>query len=344
MHLPVVDSTYDLKTGAYNFSQLFSPVAPYLKRADYTVVNLETRLAGPTHGYHGYPLFNTPADLAQHLQKAGVDLVATANNHSLDMGWDGIVSTLDNLDAAGLSHVGTYRSEAEKLKPFLVNVKGIKLAFLNYTASTNGLPLPPGKEFSVNLLDPAAVTAEAQAARNQGADLVIAVLHWGNEYQRYPDEPQRQLATNLFVYGVDIIIGSHPHVVQPIERITVQRDGASRDCIVAYSLGNFVSAQDWRYSDSGVILYLQIEKSDTGTFVRSVQYLPVWVQTRYVAGRERYRVLPVHPAINPATDIPLNQKNRERMTQVWEELLPHLNKPAQGIVPYKSQAVSTSTF
>jgi poly-gamma-glutamate synthesis protein (capsule biosynthesis protein) len=338
MHLQVVYSDYDPKTGAFNFGPVFAPIAPYLKSADYAAANLETRLAGASRGYHGYPLFNTPECLARDVLAAGIDLVATANNHSLDMGWEGIVATLDNLDAAGVAHVGTSRSQAEKDRPFVVDVRGIKLGFVNYTASTNGLPLPWGKEFAVNMLDADAVITSIQAARRAGADLMVAILHMGNEYQRYPDEAQRSLATHLFVYGADVVTGSHPHVVQPIEKVVVQRGVGEHTCVAAYSLGNFVSAQDWRYSDSGIVLYLEIEKGAAGTSIQGVSYLPVWVQTGYAGGRVRYRVLPVHPDAEPVTDIPVTPQQQARMTQVWEELTAHLENVSEGILPHKPHA------
>jgi len=340
MHMPVVNSAYDRDTGGYDFSGMFAPVTSYLSCADYTIANLETRLAGPAGGYHGYPLFNTPAELARDLREAGIDLLATANNHSLDMGWDGIVKTLHNIEAAGLAHVGTYRAPSEKATPFIADVRGIKLAFLNYTATTNGLPIPPGKEFAVNLLDPATVIAEADAARKLGADLVVAVLPFGLEYQRQPGEDQRRLAHELCASGVDVIIGSHPHVVQPIERVTVQRGGQPYTCVIAYSLGNFISNQRWRYSDSGIILYLDIEKTDEGTFVRGVSYLPVWVQKRMNGTRCEYRVLPVHPDVSSAARNQLLPEEQRRLAEVWEEVTTHLSNPAAGILPYGTPAAT----
>ncbi|MEW6182334.1 MAG: CapA family protein [Bacillota bacterium] len=344
MHLPVVYSDYDAEKKSFDFGPVFAPIEPYLNSADYTVANLETRLAGPERGYHGYPLFNTPAGLAWHMKKIGVDLLSTANNHSLDMGWDGIVTTLDNLDAAGLAHVGTYRNEAERAKPFIVDVKGVKLAFLNHTAITNGLPLPAGRDYAVNLLDREKVITEAQAARKAGADLVVAIIHMGVEYRRFPEESQRELTTGLCVYGVDVVINSHPHVVQPIEKVSVERGGVKRDCVAAHSLGNFVSAQDWRYSDSGIILYLYIEKDTSGAVIRDVRYLPVWMELSKKNGHERFRVLPVHPALPANTDIPLTPEDNARMAQVWEELKAHLEKPEQGILPYLYYASKAATF
>ncbi len=131
-HVGILSSARDSITGEYDFWPMFRPIAPYLANADYTVANLETRLAGPATGYTGYPMFNSPIELAQALKKAGVDLAATANNHSLDRGWPGIVGTLDRLDQVGVAHVGTYRSMAEKRTPLVVDIDGIKVGFINY--------------------------------------------------------------------------------------------------------------------------------------------------------------------------------------------------------------------
>ncbi|MEW6448167.1 MAG: CapA family protein [Bacillota bacterium] len=342
MHMPLVNSVKNAETGRYDFSRIFAPIIPYLRFPDYTVANLETKLAGSRYGYRGYPLFNTPVDLAEHLRNSGVDLVTTANNHTLDYGWDGIVTTLNNLDAAGLAHTGTYRSPAEKAVPFIANIGGIRVCFLNYTATTNGLPVPTGKPFAVNILDRRAVVEETYAARKQGADLVVAMLHFGAEYQRQPDASQRRLAADLFAAGVDAIIGTHPHVVQPIEKVTVNRDGDLHTCIAAYSLGNFVSNQRYRYSDSGIILYLHIEKAAGKTRIRGVEYLPLWVHRSAALGRRQFRVLPVHPEITPETDLPLTTTDNKRIAQVWEELFTHLNDPASGIVPYHENLLRSS--
>jgi poly-gamma-glutamate synthesis protein (capsule biosynthesis protein) len=343
MHLPIVNSVHDEPTDSYNFGAVFAPVSVYLSAADYTLANLETRLAGPANGYRGYPRLNTPADLAYYLRAAGVDLVATANNHSLDMGWDGIVATLDTLDGCGLAHVGTYRSAEEKAIPLIVDVGGVRLGILNYTASTNGLPVPPGKDFAVNVISPGAIEAEARAARAWGADLVVAILHFGDEYQRRPDADQRRLVEELVRNGVDVIVGAHSHVVQPIERISVPRDGKPYSAVVAYSLGNFLSNQRDRYRDSGIILYLEIEKSEQGTTVQGVRYLPVWVQKRQAEESLSFRILPVHPQISPATDVTPSAADQQRMDQVWREMSAQLNNPAADIRPVDAKVFSAQT-
>lgn len=334
MHRSVVASGLKRKSGAYDFTSLFAPVAPYLRSADYTIAHLETPLAGAERGYGGYPRFNAPAALAANLRASGVKMVALANNHMLDMGRSGVARTLQTLDAAGVAHLGTVSKTSEQ-QPCIITVHGIKLAVLNATASTGSTP-PAGNENDVNVLDTARLLSEAEAARRHGAELVIALLHNGQEYQRGISDAQRQLAGKLIAGGVDVLIGTHPHVVQPIERLTVQRHGAPFTGLVAYALGNFVSSQRRRYCDSGIILYLLIEKSAAGTRVRNVVYLPVWVQQGTLAGRTQFRLLPLLPGKPPKSDLPLSAEDHYRLHQVQEELAALLNKPAQAIKPLQN--------
>ncbi|MCZ7663195.1 MAG: CapA family protein [Thermoleophilia bacterium] len=332
MHKPLGDSVYDPGTGRYQFERIFAPIAPYVREADYAVANLETRLAGAAYGYHGYPTFNSPADLAPALRATGFDLMGTANNHSLDMGWPGVVNTLDALDRASLAHVGTNRTAAEQARVFSVGVRGVRVAFLNYTDYLNGLPLPAGRPHAVNLLSQQTVLGEAARARAEGADVVVAFLHFGNEYQRYATEQQRALATALLRGGVDLVVGAHPHVVQPIERVSVPGGGYR---YAAYSLGNFVSTQRLRYRDSGLLLYADVEKDAEGARVTGLRYLPVYVQQSWSGGRTQYRVLPAHPRLDSGSDLGLTATERARLRQVWEELSAHVGRPDQGVNPYQ---------
>ncbi|MHB0939744.1 MAG: CapA family protein [Armatimonadota bacterium] len=320
--------------GAYDFKPLFAQVKPYLESADYTIANLEVPVAGADRGYSGYPCFNSPVSLAYALRWSGVDLVTTANNHSLDKGWSGLASTLDNVDRTGLQHIGTHRSVEEQQTPTIVEIGGVKVGFLGYATMTNGIPIPKGKEFAVNLIgngDP--VIAAARRAREAGAQMVVAVLHWGNEYQRQPTDQQQALAKKLLAGGVDYIIAHHPHVVQPITRPTVSRNGQPYTGLVAYSLGNFVSGQRDRYRDSGIILYLTFEKSPAGGVkLVGTQYLPVYVQRGSSGGRTQYRVLPVSPQITPISDIVIGSEVRRRMEQVSEELKAHLESDSVSLL------------
>ncbi len=334
IHESVYQSVYNSNTGKYDFAPIFKFIAPYLKNADYTIANLETRFAGPDVGYSGYPQFNCPASLGTAAREAGVDLLATANNHSMDKGWTGVVNTLDNIDRTTLAHIGTNRNQDERDRILIKDVNGVRIAFLNYTESTNGIPLPDGRPYAVNVMDESRIISEAKSAKQQGADLVVAVLHWGVEYERTQASYQRNLATRLFQGGVDAIIGSHPHVVQQVERLSVQVGGTTRNRYVVYSLGNFVSNQRDRYRDSGIIVYLDIEKTSSGTSVTGVRYLPVWVQKSYATGSAQFRVLPVGPGIAKSSDLALSSDDKARMDQVWSELSSHVGNAGQNVVPY----------
>ncbi len=335
-HMAIVNSVEDEQTGGYDFWPIFAPVATYLAAADYTVANLETRLAGPKLGYSGYPLFNSPDELAYALRISGIDLVATANNHSLDMGWAGIVGTLDRLDEVGLKHVGTYRSMEEKATPFIVDIQGIKVAFLNYTSYLNGLVPPKDQaDYAVNRLEVDAVAQDAMMARMWGADIVIALLHWGDEYEPQPSEAQLKISNELRSHGVDVILGSHPHVVQPISHVfDFSSSRGVNDRYIAYSLGNFLSArQPYPGTDSGLIAYVHIEKKGLRAQVTGISYLPVYVQRSTETYPARYRILPVFPWSQPDTDTVVTEADEQRMNQVWEELREMLYRPDENIAP-----------
>jgi poly-gamma-glutamate synthesis protein (capsule biosynthesis protein) len=339
-HDRIVASARDRRTGMYDFGPMLAPIAPYLARADYAVCNLETPLAGPATGYSGYPLFNAPVELAQALKAAGIDLCTTANNHCLDRGWPGLVTTLDHLDQTGLAHAGTNRSLVEKRTPLVVDLQGIKVGFLVYTATLNGhTPPSEHKAYAVNLLDRRKVTTDAAMARLWGAEVVIAIMHWGDEYQRRPSAVQVRMAEGaagvdgLLACGVDAIIGHHPHVVQPLVRVARPDGAGPPDAFVAYSLGNLLSNQPWRYTDSGLIAYVHVEKNGFRVRVTGVSYLPVYVQRHADRYPTTYRVLPVLPGWEPAADIALTKRDRARMEQVWTELEPLLHRPADHILP-----------
>lgn len=339
MHEDLLSSAWDAAEKHYDFAPLLAPVAPYLQNADYAVCSLETRLAGAQAGYSGDPLMNSPAVLARALADAGVDLAATANNHSLDWGWQGILGTLGRLDAVGIAHVGTYATSQQKKTPFIVDIQGIKVAFLNYTSQLGGLDLPAGREgYAINLLTADAVAEEAMMARMYGADVVIALLHYGTEYQREPTSEQVEVSEGsaevqgLLSRGVDVILGSNPHVVQPIVKVLQYSNLRPNDTYLAYSLGNFLSAQRWQYTDSGLIAYIHIEKRGLQTDVTGIRYLPVYVQETADEPAE-YRILPVLPWLYPATDTTITAEDETRMDQVWEELSALLYRPDEGIVP-----------
>ncbi|NMA91676.1 MAG: CapA family protein [Firmicutes bacterium] len=304
VHLTQVEQAF--AGGSYDFTPSFSFITPSLQSADLTVGNFETVLAGPERGYSGYPAFNTPDELAQNLKQAGFDLLSTANNHSLDMGINGLFRTIDCLEEAGLVTFGTYRQPEERT-PLLVEVNGINLFFTAYTESTNGIPVPDGYDYAINyipnfnILDP--IINEITVAREKGADLVIVYMHWGHEYHVQPTDFHRDLARQLAIAGADMIIGGHPHVMQPLEWITVETDdGPPRQVLVAYSLGNFISNQfHWvPYIPTpkvqyGLLLDVEISKDmESGlTRLSRADYDITWVHRNW-----RHRILPLSEVLS----------------------------------------------
>lgn len=271
-HMPVTNDAWDGALGIYDYTPIFEAARPYVEGADYAVANLETTLwtEGP---YSGYPAFRSPAALADDLKELGFDLMLTANNHCLDRGFDGLTATLDLLDQAGLAHVGTARSEEEAQPDAAIHVAdvgGISVAFLGYTYGTNGIPLPSGKDYAVNLFntdymttlstpDTERLEADLAAARALDPDLIAVMIHWGVEYQTTQNAYQEELADLLIANGADLVLGGHSHVPQPLETRTVTApDGTQRTGFVCYSLGNFISSQVDPLTDTTAVLTLEL--------------------------------------------------------------------------------------
>ena len=266
----------------YDFSAQYADIAPSLMAADYTIANLETTVGlYSDQPYSGFPMFNAPPDLLTALGEAGVDFVTMANNHILDRFYDGMLLTMDNVEAAGLAYGGVNRSKEEQLEPNIVEVGGVKLGMLCYTDYTNGLEKrsdPQARESGVNYIADADFPAEVQKLREAGADAVIAYVHWGSEYSRSADDDQRRVEERLLSAGVDVILGSHPHVVQPAGmREGTLPDGTPRAALVAYSLGNFNSAMTDEYTDSGIILeFTLVEQEEGGFKVEGAGFVPTY--------------------------------------------------------------------
>lgn len=258
------DKTYEYRDN-YRF------VKPYLSAADVAIGNLEVTLAGPP--YSGYPMFSSPDALAVALKDAGFDVLQTANNHTCDKSTKGVKRTLDVLDSLGLEHFGSYRSpqEHDASHPFIKEVNGIKLALLNYTYGTNGMPVPAGTV--VNQMDTTQIRKDLQTAQKSGADFIIATYHWGLEYQRTESADQRMVAEFSAKHGAHLVIGGHPHVVQPIKKIAGRVDSVW----VVYSLGNYISNQRDRYKNGGIMVEVSLVKTDTKTYLKDIAYVPVWV-------------------------------------------------------------------
>lgn len=320
---------YDKTSDTYDFLYMFTNVADDLRKADLTIGNLETTFAGKQRGYSGYPNFNTPEELATNLKELGFDVLSTANNHSLDTGYKGIEGTIANLDNVGISHMGTYTSEELSQEILVKDVKGIKIAFLSYTYGTNGIPLPKGKEYCINLIDKEKIKKDIEKAKSFGVDLISVSMHWGDEYRLKPTTEQKQLSDFLFEQGVDIILGSHAHVLEPMEtREFTLEDGRKKTVFLIYSQGNFISAQTKQYTNHSIILNLTITKHVEGDItIDKVDYIPTYVDMRSATSAERFKILNIDKSIQAyenKTDSTISQNLYEKLKaarQATEKIL-----------------------
>lgn len=292
--------------GSYDMSGLLEHVAPLLASPDLTAANLETTLSGPDQRYTGYPAFNSPPTFLDQIQGAGVDLLQTANTHCLDRGELGIQRTLDALVRRGLAHTGTSRTPWDRPTTWaLVEVEGLRVAFLAYTHDSDNMRAQQAVGWT-NGIHPEQILADAQDARQAGAELVVVGLHWGREYAQEPDPEQRDLAGWIVrEAGADVVWGTHPHVLQPAEVLTVQEPDGPRDALVLYSLGNFVSNQRRTFRSGGVLVRLRVSRCplDGHVWLEGARATPVWVDDRTDAGPRHFRVLPAHPASCMLADV-----------------------------------------
>ncbi len=250
--------------GSYSFDGYFDDIAPLIKEADYAVVNLETPAA--LGHFSGYPMFNSPDAYIDELKKAGFDMMLTANNHTLDRRDHGLIRTVDLLDAKELDHIGTYRNDAarDSIMPFIKDINGFQIGFLNYTYGTNGIDVQGN--VVVDYIDREKIDRDIRQARNQGAELICVAVHWGQEYKLLPNSHQKSLADFLFEQGVDMVIGGHPHVIQPME-MRCSSGGDNR--FLVYSLGNFISNMKTKDTRGGAIARVHLTRDDFGKAIIS---------------------------------------------------------------------------
>jgi poly-gamma-glutamate capsule biosynthesis protein CapA/YwtB (metallophosphatase superfamily) len=234
-----VTAAHQSRKPGYEFDPLFAPVRADVSATDLAICHMETPVGNPGGPFTGYPVFKVPPQVATALAHAGYDDCATASNHSLDGGKAGVDRTLDALDAAGITHTGSARTAAEAARPDLIQVAGVPVAHLAYTFSFNGFRLPKDKPWLANKIDVPRILADAHRAEQAGAQVVIVSLHWGTEYQHAPNSDQLSQAKTLLASpDIDLILGCHAHVVQPMERIG--------DKWVVYGMGNEVAWQTQR--------------------------------------------------------------------------------------------------
>lgn len=322
--------------GTYDFSSCFTDISRYTSAADLTVGTLETTLSGAEVGYQGKPNFNSPEVLTENLADIGFDVLSTASTFSLQNGVNGLISTIKNVRQASISNVGTYYTAEDRGKDggaLICDVGGIKIAILSYTKGANSIQVPSGYEYSINFLykdystnyseiDKSTILADIAAVKASDADvdIIIAMLHWGEEWTSTPNASQTEIANLMFENGVDIIIGSHSHVLQQIEKRTITTvDGVNKDVFVCYSLGNFIADQSNSYASDSIILNLElIRDNDTGNVtIGDYNYVPV-----YISGQTNgFRLFDINQSIAD-----YNAGNRSYVTdELYSQLRDSLN-------------------
>ena len=329
-HGPQIKSAEIVKNERYDYLPCFKYVRPIIDQADLAIGNLELTLPG-NPPYQGYPQFRSPDELAYALRVSGFDMMVTSNNHSNDAGKTGVINTISTLNNYGFYQTGTFKNHEEKelFYPLIVYKNGFKLAFLNYTYGTNGLSTK--EPTVVNLIDTTLIKNDLILAQQLNPDAIIVIMHWGLEYKLNESSKQKQLSKNIFKWGADLIVGSHPHVVQPIKQDSVlQNDGTYKKVLAAYSLGNFISNQTKPNTDGGIMLETELIKDlKTGKVTLGKNhYIPVW---RYIhrdsKRKSTYHIVPVSAFEMDKTNLlEMTEKDKINMKNFATKTRNHLNK------------------
>jgi len=307
------DSTYD-------FKQVYREIKKYFDNSDVIIGNLETVVAGSDIEYSGYPVFNTPEDFLKGLKYAGFDIMVTGNNHSYDHQKKGVINTINFIRKNGMQNTGTYKSQEARDSVQLFEQSGLKFALLSYTYGVNLYRISSKNGFLVNRIDPDLIKHDINKAKSKGADLVIVYFHFGREYARTENSYQRNIVNKTIEYGADIILGSHPHTLQPVELYKTANANIDTG-FVAFSLGNFISNQRWRYSDGGTVLNFSVTKDFKTNTIKldAVRYLPIWVFKGVTNWGLEYLILPSDIAANNSYPSYFTKEDKELMLQCYND-------------------------
>ena len=317
-HEPQWKAAYDPLTGEYDYHDCFRFVQPIVEQADLACANLEVTLAGPP--YTSYPCFSSPDALLFALKDAGFDVLFTANNHVLDHGSQGLERTICMLDSVDIAHAGSYVDSLSRAAeyPLLVEVKGLRIAFLNMTYGTNGIRVP--KPNMVNKLNRQEVASDLERLDSLEAKLMVAFVHWGNEYQLEANKYQRSFAEFLVDQGIDLIIGGHPHVSQDADTL-FNREG--KPVVSYYSLGNFISNQRRHNTNGGIMVQVSVNRF-TGRVIET-GYIPYYVFKGLIDGKYQYYVIPTIPYINNRCNFRLPAYDSMALVRVHNAMVDRLS-------------------
>ncbi|WP_100065526.1 CapA family protein [Miniphocaeibacter massiliensis] len=283
--------------GNYDFSHFYQEMQDEIIKSDLMIGNFETT-STPSRKMSGFPMFNTPEKAIEDLKKSGFDILTTANNHCIDSGKVGIEDTIDAFDKNGIKHTGTWK-KGENKKYLIEEVNNIKIGFLAYTESFNGVEgnLKQDEKSMISPLNEEEIKKDIETLKDKKADFIVIFPHWGVEYSTKPNDFQKELGHKMLDWGADVILGSHPHVIQPIEK--VEKDGKEK--YIIYSMGNSISGQRERYSknsntEAGVFVNLNIEKksSENEAVIKNIEISPTWVKEEKNEGKKILEVVPMN--------------------------------------------------
>lgn len=298
-------STAWVEEDSFDFTPVYRFVTERLSASDFTFGNLETVTAGRKQRYSGYPDFNSPAGYLSALKLTGFDFLFTSNNHSLDRGEQGIIKTIQELRNRGISYTGTALSAEDRDSVRVIKKNGISIALLSYTYGTNYHRRPAGKSYLVNLIDSSLIIRDMNRAKQLEPDLILVYLHFGEEYKRVPSVSQEKIVSLVLSGGADIIIASHPHVLQKAELVEFSGNASAQGKLtkkfIAWSLGNFISNQRDRYTRAGVIMNLKIEKhfQNDSLFISDISYTPTAVYRGKNPKKNEYVIIPYDENFRP---------------------------------------------
>ncbi|GMQ90887.1 MAG: CapA family protein [Gammaproteobacteria bacterium] len=316
-------SAYDRKCKCYNFEPVLAPVCHIIKKSDLSIVNLETTLPGKN--YSGYPKFGSPDALATAIKRCGFDIITTANNHCMDRNKEGFLRTLKILGKNGLKHLGTYSSvkDYKENRILIIEKNNIKLALLNYTYGTNMIDVP--EDVVVNIIDKGAITKDIKLARKEKVDFIIVLFHFGQEYLRYPDSFQKEMVKLAINEGADVILGGHPHFIQPYELQNIKdRHGEKKQRLIVYSLGNFLSNQRQRYADGGMIFKFTLKKQKLASGksrlkIADIDYDLTWVYVKQLKRKQQFFIIPVEQYIKNSQKIRMSKWAHNKMRIFYKD-------------------------
>lgn len=320
--------------GSYDFNPSFAEIKAALSAPDIMIGNLELTTAGPKKPYGGYPAFNTPDEYITAIRNAGFDFLVTSNNHSMDTGEEGLLRTLNKVREAGLGSTGTFDSQRDRDSIRILSANGISMAVLNYTYGTNGAYPSRAHAYMLNVADSALVRKDVQRARSMNPDLVVVIYHWGVENVAEPTAKQDSMFHWAADHGADLVIGAHPHVIGPVDYFKTAK-GASLDSgIVAWSLGNFVSNQYWRYTDAGLILNVTIEKNHTTgrKELKQTTFIPTWVYRAYDPSLKQHVIVPATWCGKDSLPQWVNAESRTKMCEAFSDTQKMIGKYTQRVL------------